>query len=721
MFEQIVSRTKRVPVSMNSTVSSSNSGEATTRQFDVALMSVGWKLSPELYVYLSGQSPSVVKDTANRVLPIINKMIGNHVQHNVYFKNFPNNIPDTQEFWMGLVKDALDKVVSREVVAAELNSGVLNLLSLPSYGKYLHTYEDMVQNQEKFLPSLKDSMKLLHLGGSLQDETVKLYHQLAGSTVPLNEVDRKFIVELTELCLDESQPTKFPVRENKAVVNVVRLDNKRPVLADTVTDVLRLACAVSGGDVTLSTVTKFKSFPRRVRRVLLNSLSDVLTGNEYKLADVGRYSERWKRLGEKLHPHEAKNSLVNDVFAVARGDKKSGTHAAKVEIALAEGNLLDAIKIMETNPGYLFRSLDRISLLVQNNDSVLVRERLIEAVHKTVKKVSGRVIFSVWEHLLNATARPNRRIFQNTKGKIWTQTEDRKPVTKIIANEVINVLKQELGSRYAEMGIEQLVVDQDMLSVALPLSEKNKSSGFGILPKGSVVPVVTDTLRFFIHWKQKQKQNRTDYDLSAFFMNKDYTSAGHVSWTRLSDTSSDATVVHSGDITSAPNGASEFIDIKLNGLTHSYIVAQINRYAGEDFSQAEESFFGFMERDEKQKGLPFEPKTVKVKSEVRGKGQVAVPAVFFRNKNGWFCKWLDMQLTGQPICNTVEGNKATTSMMIKSIMERKNLTIKDLMDLLPGTQDESKMAYVGFQQPETLSKGITKVMTLDNLTGLIPQ
>ncbi|MFD2349516.1 hypothetical protein ACFSTC_09245 [Nonomuraea ferruginea] len=68
------------------------------------------------------------------------------------------------------------------------------------------------------------------------------------------------------------------------------------------TDVLRLACALSGGDVTLATPTRFRSFRRAERRALLRALDAVAT--PAKLGDVPRHRERWKRLGERLHPHE---------------------------------------------------------------------------------------------------------------------------------------------------------------------------------------------------------------------------------------------------------------------------------------------------------------------------------------------------------------------------------------------------------------------------------
>lgn len=712
MFSTIVSRTKRVPVVSGQM----GNGASMTRQLDVALLKVGFKLSGELFRHLEGQSPALVKDVANRLIPVVESMVGAHHKHNTYFKNFPVDVPDTEEFWLACIREALGNLATAAVVGSQVAAGQVNLLDLPSYGKYLHSYEDMVRCHEEYLPSMKETVKVLHLGKSLQEETVKLYHQLAGSSVPLNEDDRKLILELTELCLDEVQPVRFPVRENKAVVNSVRVQNQRPILADTVTDVLRLACALSGGDVTLVEKTKFKSLSRKVRRSLLGALDTVIAESPEKMVDMNRHLEAWKRLGERLHPHESKLPAVKGFFALVRGEENVTSTAGRVEKALASKDLLGAIRILGEAPGMLFRSLDRIIMLCGEDTKAL--NLLMQVVSKVVSKVSGRVILSVWEHLMNRSVQGSKRLFSNTKGKTWVTDETRRELPSEVITGLVSIFKTELRARFAKMGISGLQVDPDMLDVALPLTEKNKSSGFGIMPKGSVIPVRGDTLRFFMYWKQKSE--RTDYDLAAFFMTEEYQNAGHCSWTSLRHGEA-GDVVHSGDITSAPNGASEFINMKLGKVKTPYIVAQINRYAGEDFQDIEENLFGFMELDASQKGQPFEAKAVKVKAEIRGKGQVAIPAIFMRRSdNTWACKWLDLQLTGHPNMNTIEGNKLTTAMLMKAAVERVNLTIRDLLELLPGANTSTTEAYVGFQKPENLAPD-TKVFTLDNLTGLIPE
>lgn len=114
------------------------------------------------------------------------------------------------------------------------------------------------------------------------------------------------------------------MRENRAVVNAARLGAGAGLLVDTVTDVLRAACALSGGDVTLTEPTRVRSLSRPVRRALLTALDGVVAASPAKLADVGAHREAFKRLGERLRPHEyPRLPHAADVFAVARGEKRA--------------------------------------------------------------------------------------------------------------------------------------------------------------------------------------------------------------------------------------------------------------------------------------------------------------------------------------------------------------------------------------------------------------
>jgi hypothetical protein len=118
-------------------------------------------------------------------------------------------------------------------------------------------------------------------------------------------------------------------------------------MADTVTDVLRLACAMSDGDMSLQAPARLRSFSRHERRILLAALDAVVAGNRARLGDVAQYAERWKRLGERLHPHEYPQwPGALEVFAVARGQIRVPSAGSRVEAAMRSGDVAGAAVLL---------------------------------------------------------------------------------------------------------------------------------------------------------------------------------------------------------------------------------------------------------------------------------------------------------------------------------------------------------------------------------------
>ncbi|MFJ9646313.1 hypothetical protein [Streptomyces sp. NPDC101206] len=702
-------------------------GGAAARQFDAALMSVGFKLSAELLERLSGLAEEVVLETSARTLDTVRAMVGDHVAHNVYFVDFPANVPDTLDFWMQCIREALDDDASRAGTLDQLRSGVLDLLTLPTYGAYQHTYEEMLAAHDELIAAGGDRMTVLHAGGGPDDEVTALYLALAGSATPLGEDGLRDLALLAGHCADGPQPEEIPVRENRAAVNRARLDRGADLLVDTVTDVLRLACALSDGDVTLAEPTRFRSLSRPVRRALLAGLDAVVAASPAKLADVAAHREAFKRLGERLHPHEYPRwPHAADVFAVARGEREARTLDSRVEELLAAADVMGAAGLLAAAaPGRLLRSLDRLLRACPGQEE---RDAVAAAADAAAPQVSGRVLLSVREHFHNRTQEAaRRRVFVNRGGRAWVGPDTRPPVPEPDVKRLVAALDAETRRRLPEAG--HLLVDPAVLDVALPLSGKATAAGLGVLPRGSLSPVDGKLLRFFVHWRQAQRS--TDFDLSALMLDESYETVTWLSYTALQDLEGE----HSGDITNAPapDGASEFINLRLDAVRGDFIVPQVNIYSGEGFEEVAESFFGFMLRDAEQQGRPFEPCTVRMKSELRGTGRVALPLVFLRGDDGgWRAKWLHLYLKGDPDANRVEGNRVSVAALVRGIVERDQLTVRHLVDLMAdrattttwwdGTQagvPDGPVTYIGLERPEGLHPD-SLVITPENLRALIP-
>ncbi len=738
-FEQaIIAKTRRVP--LPPLWEPTGTGATVARQLDAVLLQQGFKLSGELLATFGRMSEGNVLDLALYLLPAVKHLTGAHVQHNAYFRDFPEGVPDTMEFWAQCLMEAFADPANRERIDASIMGvgedtitiGYVNLLSLDSYGRYKHSYEDMVAAHQELIPLLSDRVTVLELGGTTQEEAASLFALLAGSRIPLDEADRVLLAQLAaEVPMPVSLPLAgplqvIPVRENRAIINAARLKQGLSLFADTVTDVLRAACAVSGGDVTLEKPTKFISFRRPQRRVMMEALEAVVGPSTGKLADVAMHREQWKRLGERLHPHEYPGlPSAGDVFTVARGEVGVPSVASLAEQAFRAGRPVLAATHLERAPGMLWRNLDRLLRQVAPAD----RDAIAEMMDRTSDRVSGRVLLSVREHLMNRTDKPKpgtSRVFTNRRGRAWVTPDTRPAIGARTLSPLLTILDAEVSSRLPQ--VSHLLVDPDVLGVALPLSGKNTAPGLGILPRGSVTKVTGELLRFFIYWKQKEE--RTDYDLSVALLGAQFSQEAHISWTNLTAMGG----AHSGDITSASHGASEFIDLNLARISSQYIVPQVLVFSGEPFGEAEEAFFGYMERASRQRGLPFEPRTVRAKSDLVGLGATALPLAFMRGEDGtWRAKWMHLYTGRTPSYSTVEANKPTASLLMRGIVEHSYLQVRDLVSLWTGkgasfsTWTEAAVRqdalegtlYIGLQRPESLPEEIRSI-DLTNLAELIP-
>ncbi|GAA2747331.1 hypothetical protein [Kitasatospora cinereorecta] len=720
----VVRHTLRLPVA-DAVFDPAGQGEAPARQFDAALMSVGFKLSAGLLDRLSRLPGEVVAETAARTLATVRAMTGDHVGHNVYFIDFPLNVPDTLDFWVRCIAEAVADDTTRETTLAQLGTGTVDLLTLATYGRYRHTYADMLAVHDELIAASGDRLTVLHPGGTPEDEVHALYLALAGSSTPLGEEGLADLRLLAEHCVAGEQPAAIPVRENRAVVNLARLDAGADLLVDTVTDVLRLACALCDGDVSLAAPTRFRSMPRAVRRALLAALDAVVAQTPAKLSDVTAHREAFKRLGERLHPHEYPRwPHAAQVFAVARGEQRARTLDSRLEELLAAGDVVGAAQLLTAAPGRLFRALDRLLRTGRTQDE---RDAVTAAAEQVAARVSGRVLLSLREHLHNRAGERaedgGSRVFVNRTGRAWVAADDRRPVLEPERKRLADLLDAETRRRLPDPG--HLLIDPDVLDVALPLSGKATTAGLGVLPRGSRSAVDGELLRFFVYWKQAR--HTTDFDLSALMLDEAYDTLGWLSYTALTGVGGE----HSGDITEAPDGASEFINLRLGAVPGAFIVPQVNIYSGEGFEEVEESFFGFMLREAEQQGRPFEPRTVRMKSDLRGPGRVALPLVFVRGDDGrWHARWLHLYLKGNPAANRVEGNRVSVAALVRGVVEHEYLTVRHLVDLLAdratattlwdgATVPKGPVTWIGLEQPDGLHPD-SVVVTPGNLRALIP-
>jgi hypothetical protein len=139
---------------------------------------------------------------------------------------------------------------------------------------------------------------------------------------------------------------------------------------------------------------------------------------------------------------------------------------------------------------------------------------------------------------------------------------------------------------------------------------------------------------------------------------------------------------HSGDITDAPFGAAEFIDISLSKvLQHGgrYIVMCINSYTEHKYCDLPECFAGWMGRKSVQSGEIFEAKTVKNKIDLASDTTIVLPLVIDAKERRVI--WMDLGLKQRPRWNNVRNNQNNISLVVKAMTELRKPNLYDLLSM----------------------------------------
>ena len=197
-----------------------------------------------------------------------------------------------------------------------------------------------------------------------------------------------------------------------------------------------------------------------------------------------------------------------------------------------------------------------------------------------------------------------------------------------------------------------------------PFSQRSASKSLRQLTRGSRLPIPQgDTVRFFMWWKEGDVDGKptgdVDLDLSAVMYDADWNYLEHIAYTNLKSAKYKA--VHSGDITSAPNGASEFIDLDIPSILKyggRYIVASIFSFSNQPFANLPECFAGWMIRQDANSGEIYDPRTVKDKVDMTANTTITIPAILDLKQREIL--WADLNLTRNPAWgggNNVENNQ----------------------------------------------------------------
>lgn len=424
-------------------------------------------------------------------------------------------------------------------------------------------------------------------------------------------------------------------------------------LLQTPTDILRLCATLTDSDVSLAAPITFPKFNRPQRKALLAALEPCNNLPENLLA----YKGLWLALGRYLHPGEYKKQFpqVADAFDQLRNGKIQ-TFNADLETALENLNIQRALTLLKSRPGLFARRLHQLLTIAEVIADMDENAPSIDFVLTEFSSIAAQVPLKnllVMERYFDTIHHQPWRTIINKLGKIRVQENPRQrtsAATNQIAFQAIHAaILQQIQTTQADWKTEKIWVDPQLSQYVLPLSDRNASEGTLPLARGSRIPLSGHPImRLFVYWQETN--NRTDLDLTVQMLGEDFTTKAHVSYTALSNLG----IQHSGDIQSAPHGASEFIDIQLNRLKPEwhYIAMQVYRYSGDRFSEMP-CHCGWMEREKARSGhKTFDPKTVRSKFDLSGSGAYCIPLIVDLKHQEII--YTDLYISGESAFNRVE-------------------------------------------------------------------
>lgn len=636
---------------------------------------LGYTLSKELFEALQTLSRDDLQKFYLELVPILKKLVGADVIYKPMYPNFP------------------ESVMELEYVDLFINAIV-------------HYWSDGTlypnEKREERLP-LFDATKVKIIDIGTVEDLHEIFNNLCQSKTSISQTDKEdfeWIFKNMQVKFSD----EIPLKENVALIGKLYLENYSLATSrdiqkyfKTATDVLRLITAMSDGDISLATNTKFRNFKRKERRLLLELLQNC-GGIE---GDMLRYKNRWIRVGERLHPaeySEAQFGKVITAFNKLRNGIKMETFAGKVTKAIETEDYKSALILLKKRPGELARKLDH---LMRNADD---KNSVINTFKDVASEVSTPVLLQVKEHFANRTKKLESRVFfpKGNLARCHCIENTLSDIDEKYCNAIVKICENALIENYKSKDfLGNVYLSEDFKRYVVPFSQRSASKALKTIIRGSRLPIDDNTkaMRAFIWWTNMGEDEgnhgygydneRIDIDLSAAIFDGKWNYMEHVSYTNLRSDRYNA--CHSGDITNGGSvngdGVSEFLDVDIDSVIKygaRYIVYQVYSYTGQKYSDMPHAMFGWMSREDVKSGEIYDPKTVDQKMDLTSQSTVCIPVIFDCVNREMI--WCDMNLSLNGCHsnyggNNVESNLSGVAATCYSMVNMSKPNLYDLIDL----------------------------------------
>jgi len=629
---------------------------------------LGYTFSKELFEVLQTLGKEDLQQFYLEIVPILKKLVGADVDYRPMYPNFPESV---------MKADVIDLFIN--AIVHYWSDGTI--------------YPD--EKRDVRLPLFDETkVKVIGLGTAADLEVI--FNHLCQSKTSISQTDKEDL-EWIFRNKKVAFPDEIPFKENAAIIGKLYLENY-PLASSkeiqkyfkTATDVLRLITAMSDGDISLAENTKYRSFRRKERRILM----ELLQGCGAIEEDMLRYKNRWIRVGERLHPAEYSESQFGKVitaFYKLRNDIQIETFAGKVTKAVETQDYQSALLLLKKRPGELARKLDHLLRTAEDKNAV------INTLKDVASEISTPVLLQVREHFSNRTKKLAARVFF-PKGNLARChcVENTVPdIDEKYCSAIVTICENALIAQYKTRDfLGKVYLSEEFKWYMVPFSQRSASKALKTIVRGSKLPIDNHTkaMRAFIWWTNMsadEAEGRVDLDLSAAIFDENWNYMEHISYTNLRSDRYQA--CHSGDIVNGGpvngDGASEFLDVDIDSVVQygaRYVVYQVYSFTRQKFIDMPHAMFGWMSREDVGSGEIYEPKTVVQKMDLTSPSTVCIPVIFDCINREMI--WCDMNLTingCQHHCcgNNVESNLSGVAATCYSMVNMSKPNLYDLIAL----------------------------------------
>lgn len=515
-------------------------------------------------------------------------------------KRFGENVPEP--FYRGFPQSVRD--LSAEELLFDQLIHYFNTYGLGNFDEPGHSVFEKDFERAAFQEDTEVQEFVIQTEEEAEDAVRTIVNDLLSGSRPLNE--RQYTLVLTVI-RDHMESIPDIVSKNTCVRLLI--DTKNISLADSLnlSDVMKIVDELNYRYYHNENPKKL-NFKNQDRKFLTALLDRMFRSGKCDIRTCYEKKQLWN--GFLHHIHYQPQNEEAEIFVHAMRTKGNESVYSEFEKLMQENRCQQAAELLLEKKGTsaLLRNMDYIISRMNKEEgqrfcmefpedcSTLILLQLLFRYEGKQRK-DGR-IFKFTQHNLMKVHYETPEESEKCQSRL---TEEQvKEVGKMIRSKLSEKLRNRLGKVY---------IEPSMKNYTLPLAENTSQGGFGVLSKGSRIPIEEGKkLRAFTYW---EKVN--DIDLSVFALTEDG-NRREFSWRTMSGRQS-AAITYSGDETSGYQGGSEYFDINLPEFKalyseYRYLIFCDNVFSRKNFNECS-CKAGYMLRDWDDSGQVYEPKTVK--------------------------------------------------------------------------------------------------------------